>query len=246
MPKPATDSPVPEGFAVSRLAFALMASAVVAGPAPADFGLGLFKRKAKAEPPKGKQHAATLSTSLDEAARKQAAEEMRGLDPRSNPDVFPALIGALQKDPSPAVRVAAAETLGKLRPVYQPAGIVLDTVAATDPAASVREAAQAALFQYHLGGYVTPTGPRTGGSAEPPLAAKPATRPGVLTFRPITNSVGRGTVFPATGEPPLAKKLGEKPAAKPAPAVPQPMPISAPPPVAVPSLPSGPLPAIGG
>ncbi len=240
---------------MSRLLMAAAAAALVAPPAPAvDLGFGLFKRKPKGEPAaaKAKQLTTTLGTSPDEAARKQAAEELRSLDPRSNPEVFPALIGALQKDPSPAVRVAAADTVGRLKPVYQPAGIVLDGVAQTDPDPKVREAAQAALFQYHLGGYVTPRGPQASGSAEPPIAARRPTPPPVATFRPITNTVGKGVFYPPTAEPPLAKGLQPAPAAKPAPAapppalLPQPMPPALPPipPPAAPSVPTGPLPPV--
>ena len=235
---------------MTRLLLVAAVAAVLAGPATArDFPFGLFKKKAKAEPTAGraKQVSATLVGSPDEAARKQAAEELRSLDPRSNAEVFPALIGALQKDPSPAVRVAAADSVGKLKPVYQPAGMVLEAVAKADPDPAVREAAQNALFQYHLGGYTTPVGPRPATTPEPPVAAKP-TVPGAFTFRPITNVLGRGPVPTPTAEPPLAKK----PAAKPTPpAIPQPMPATLPPPepaalpsVPAPSVPSGPLPPI--
>ena len=83
---------------MSRLLFAVAVAALSAAPAPAlDLGLGLFKKKQKADPPaaKAKQFASTLGTSPDEAARKQAAEELRGLDPRSNAEVFPARMAAL-------------------------------------------------------------------------------------------------------------------------------------------------------
>ncbi len=238
---------------MTRLLLAAAVAAVLSGPASArDFPFGLFKKKAKAEPTAGraKQISATLVGSPDESARKQAAEELRALDPRSNAEVFPALIGALQKDPSPAVRVAAADSVGKLKPVYQPAGMVLEAVAKSDPDPAVREAAQNALFQYHLGGYTTPVGPRGVATPEPPVAVKP-TAPGAFLFRPITNVLGRGSVTQPTAEPPLAKKPAAE-AAKPIPpAIPRQMPATLPPPepaplpsVSAPSVPSGPLPPI--
>lgn len=253
---------------MNRLFLAVTAVAVLAGPAAAyDFPFGLFKRKSRSEaaatPARAKQYATTLTSNPDEAARRQAAEELRAIDPRSNPEVFPALIGALQKDPSPTVRVAAAESVGKLKPVYQPAGIVLEQVAKSDPDSHVRDAAEAALLQYHLGGYRTPAKPKGTASAEPPVARGRPAGLGVLTFRPITTTPpGRGVFYPPTAEPPLAKKptaAPAKPASTPAAGVPRPMPSvmplpapstpTLPPPVAVPSIPApniptGPLPPI--
>ena len=125
----------------------LVGVAVTASQSPAQ-GLNIFKRRSKSDPPaKVKQLAETLRTSPDEGKRKQAAEELREFDPRSNPDLIPALMGAVQKDPVPAVRSAAAEAIGKLKPVSQPAGLTLEAVAQADPDAAVREAAKQALWQ---------------------------------------------------------------------------------------------------
>jgi hypothetical protein len=248
----------------------LIGVAVTASSAPAQ-GLNIFKRRSKPDTSpatKVKQLAETLRASPDEGKRKQAAEDLREFDPRSNPDLIPALMGAVQKDPVPGVRSAAAESIGKLKPVSQPAGLTLEAVAQADPDAGVREAAKQALWQYHLNGYRPPTtGPLAPQSAEPPLAAKPVSRPGkpapppATGFRPITNSVGKGLFFPQTSEPPLARpkppaapaKEPAKPTTvlpppQPAAQVPQPMPPAAAapstPPPAAPSVPSGPLPPI--
>jgi hypothetical protein len=244
------------------VAAVLVGLALTASDAPAQ-GLGIFRRRQKSDPPasKVKQHIATLQTSTDGAKRKEAAVELRQFDPRSNTDVIPALMGALQKDPVPAVRSAAAESIGALKPVSQPAGLTLEAVAQADPDPGVREAAKQALWQYHLNGYRTPVGsPLAAQTAEPPFAAKPASRPGLAPppvpggFRPITNAVGKGQFFPQTAEPPLAKPKGKEPAKvptvlpppQPAANVPQPMPPTAPatPPPAAPTVPTGPLPPI--
>src|SRR5205085_7640138 len=121
----------------------------------------------------------TLRTDLDEAKRKAAAAELAAFDPRKEPEVLPALTGAITRDPSPGVRAAVAEALGNLKPVSQQAGVALEQTLNGDPSAEVRKAAQQALWQYHLSGYrsagANPAYPQT---AEPPLAKpKPPAAP---------------------------------------------------------------------
>jgi hypothetical protein len=187
-----------------------------------DLGLGLFKRKSKPEPvSRVKSLVAVLRTDPDARHRQSAATALRDFDPRTNPDVIPALIGSLQRDPSSAVRSEVAESIGKLKPVYQPAGIAMETALQSDPDAKVREAIKSALWQYHLNGYRTPPvgSPIAAQTAEPPLAAlramptnsvAPPPRhvplvSGEPTFRPITNTIGKGVFYQPTAEPPLAQ-----------------------------------------
>lgn len=257
-----------------RAAAILTAALSLAAPATAGdgpLGLGLFKKRPKAPEPatQAKQLVTTLQSDPDEKKRRQAAEQLRSLDPRKDGDVVPALIGSLQRDPSPAVRAEAAESIGKLRPIYQPAGIAMESVLASDPDAKVRDAVKSALWQYHLNGYRTaPPGSLTAvPSAEPPLAsarpqpplakAPPAPRPAAdASFRPITNTVGKGVYFQSTPEPPLAKPRGAAPlrprdeakspavlpAPKPAASVPDPAPKPADSP---PSAPTPGVPTVG-
>ncbi len=236
-----------------RAAAILTAALTLTAPALAGdgiLGLGLFKKRQKAAEPtsRGKQLVNTLQSDPDAKKRRQAAEDLRGLDPRNETDIVPALIGSLQQDPDPKVRAEAAESIGKLKPVYQPAGIAMETALATDPDPKVREAIKSALWQYHLSGYRTPPAgsPFAAQSAEPPLAAarpqpplarKPrpaAPRPAANAgFQPITNTVGKGVFYQPTPEPPLAKPRDTRPAQevktpavlpapKPAAAVPEP------------------------
>ncbi len=217
---------------------ALAATLTLAPDAGAiDFGLGLFKRRQQAQkaeqPSKVKQLVATLQSDMDERKRRGAAEELRDFDPRNAPEVVPALIGSLQKDPSPAVRIVAVESLGKLKPVSQQAGIAMETALQSDPDEKVREAVKASLWQYHLNGYRPPTNsPFAAQTSEPPLAPKPTSG-----FRPITNTVGKAANYPQTAEPPLAKpkppapksseppkKSAEPPRPLPKTTLPQPMP----------------------
>ncbi|HVK15910.1 MAG TPA: HEAT repeat domain-containing protein, partial [Fimbriiglobus sp.] len=155
-----------------RAAAILTAALSLAAPAAANdgpLGLGLFKKRQKASEPAshGKQLIGTLRSDPDEKKRLQAAEQMRGLDPRTDGDVIPALIGSLQRDPSPAVRAGAAESIGKLKPIYQPAGIAMETALASDPDPKVRDAVKSALWQYHLNGYRTPPMPPIGPAPVP-------------------------------------------------------------------------------
>lgn len=218
-------------------------------PAPAiDFGLGLFKRKPKAEPgAQVKSLLDTLQSDTDEQKRLAAAIGLRNADPRTDAEVIPTLIGSLQRDPSPAVRSQAAETLGRLKPVYQHAGLALETAAQSDPAAAVREAAKAALWQYHLAGYRSlPVNPQVvPQTAEPPIAALRSApsagspqrlnaipNPGsVPAFRPISIGMGKTATFQQTVEPPLNRDLAERipqppsPPSAPAVSVPAPVPV---------------------
>ena len=130
---------------------ALLAGSVAALAQPAfaiDLGLGLFKRKTPSannqpEPSlKTKQLVATLQSDLDIGHRKSAAEELRNHDPKANADLIPTLASTLLKDPSPEVRILAAESLGAIKPVYATAAGALEKAESEDPDKSVRAAAK--------------------------------------------------------------------------------------------------------
>lgn len=200
-------------------------------------GLGLLRRRQQAKPDpatRARQLIAAVQSDPDEDKRKAAAEELRGLDPRTYPDIVPALVGAVQRDPSVAVRTQAVESLGRLKPVNQSAGLALEAALVSDPDAKVQTAIRSALWQYHLNGYRTVAGtPVTSQSAEPPLAGpRPATTTsarstvtdgsaGPVQFRPIAMGPGKGSAYVPTPEPPLARP---RPAL--IPTAPQPMPTT--------------------
>ena len=208
-----------------------------------DFGLGLFKRRqAKADAPvsKAKQLVEVLRTDPDEAKRKDAATELRAIDPRSNPEVIPGLVTTVQKDPSPAVRVEAVRVLGDLKPVSEPAGLALEAAVKADPDPKVREAIGAALWQYHLNGYRTPES----GSPLSTMTERVGDKRVVIKpegFVPIRNTVGKVAAPLLSPEPPLAPVKPRFPALPPAPAVaPSPAPAPAPAPALTPQdLPPG-------
>lgn len=190
--------------------------------AAVDFGLGLFKRRqTKADVPlsRAKQLVETLRTDPDEDKRKAAATELKGLDPRNNPEVIPGLIASLQKDPSPAVRIKAVEALGELKPIAEPAGLAMEAVKTTDPDPKVRKAVGDALWQYHLNGYKTPeSGTPLSMMNDKPGTVRPAAKPGE-SFQPIRNTVGKVIAPLLTPEPPLAPPKPKFPVTPPAPAV---------------------------
>jgi len=217
---------------MKRFLPAVAAAVALGSTTPAfafDLGLGLFKKKpagpsatpAKSDVnTKAKQLVATLQSDTDIDRRKAAADALRNEDPRNNPDIVPALIASLQKDPSPSVRALAAETLGAYKSVYQAAAVALDASEKGDPDATVRASAKNALWQYHLNGFKpsTSTAGTTGQSSEPPLATPkpivavkpPPTAVATATdFRPITQGMGKAQMYQPTAEPPIAKPKGQ-------------------------------------
>jgi hypothetical protein len=174
---------------------------------------GIFSRKTKPNPAERvPELLIQLRTSADEAQRTAAAEELRQYDPKSFSDVIPALIDALARDTSPAVRSEAASSLGRLRPISQQAGYALEQAQNNDTAVRVRLAARQSLLQYHIVGYrggkpaegTASANLTNGTTSAPPNPTMPA------NSRPIvqpTSRSGPGTQ-PTAGhespEPPLA------------------------------------------
>jgi hypothetical protein len=238
-----------------------------------DLGLGILKRWKKTDPP---DEVEVLSTTLqsdpDDKKRLAAAEELGKLDPRTNGTVIPTLIASLQRDPSATVRLKSVQALGGFKFVSQSAGLAMEMALQSDPDASVRDALKNALWEYHLNGYRTvgAANKKPSESDEPPLATvapknepplattKPTPTNTVTTFRPITNTVGKGTFYQPTPEPPLASPAPAvpltpkaspaplpvtSPNTTPAPLPTVPMPLPSPVPVATPTIPQ-PMPQI--
>ena len=80
-------------------------------------------KKPKAPPP---QRVSELIVDLkfekDTHKRADAAEELRQFDPKDFPEIMPVLIEALQNDPATSVRIEAATSLGRLRPISVASG----------------------------------------------------------------------------------------------------------------------------
>ena len=127
--------------------------------------------------------------------------------------VLAGLIGALQRDGSAAVRSAAADVLGGIKPYSTQAGLALERAADADAAAAVRAAAREALWAYHVNGYRSRKIAElvAGQTAEPPLARPRAVRPAGAFVPPV---VARPAAAPppfvpnALGLPPLVRPPG--------------------------------------
>ena len=115
---------------------------------------GIFTRKPKVEPAEQVPTLVMqLKTDKDEGKRQAAAEELRNFDPKAFTEIMTVLVDALTRDTAVGVRVEAASSIAKLRPINQQAGFALEQAASNDPSMRVRMAARQSLWQYHLVGY---------------------------------------------------------------------------------------------
>lgn len=137
---------------------------------------GIFFHKTKTDPAQRvPELIGILRSDPSDDKREAAAEELRQYDPKTYPDIVPALTQALQSDSKSAVRAEAAQSLGKLRPISQEAGQALQIAASSDAALRVRLQARSSLLHYQMGGFRSKvTGPELGPiNQEPPLASSP-------------------------------------------------------------------------
>ena len=100
----------------------------------------IFGRKKEKVEPKARvpELLTTLKTDRNADHRAHAAVELHNYDPVAFPEIIPALVTALQGDAKSGVRLEAALSLGKLRPVNQAAGEALERAVSADPAMRVR------------------------------------------------------------------------------------------------------------
>src|SRR5205085_8906345 len=179
-------------------------AAVLATPVQA----GLFFGKKKPAPVDPNQRVPELlglvKTSPDEHKRSLAAEELRKYDPQAYPDIVPVLIDVLGSDSKPSVRVEAAQTLGKLRPVSQAVGQALEQALAKDASMRVRLQARSSLLQYHWSGYRTPKKAVN----PPPQTKEPPLAPSLPTAAPAPVLPPQKTLAPVG--PPLPPPTGQR------------------------------------
>jgi hypothetical protein len=214
-----------------RLSLVLITTGALALPAPAGI---LFGKKTK---PNATERVPELivivKTDKDESKRAAAAEELRQYDLASHPDIVPVLIDVLMNDPKPAVRVEAAESLGKIRPVSQEAGWALEQAREKDASMRVRTKARYELLGYYWAGYHSDpkmkdaANPPDPGKGAPPAGANKGT-PEKIVITPVPQKTTiTPTSRPVNGEtvaPPLADPA-TKPDPKPAPSLaPRPLP----------------------
>jgi hypothetical protein len=191
---------------------------------PSQAGI-LFGRKKDRPDPKLRvpELVSILKADKDADKRGKAAEELREYDPAVFPEIVPALLEALASDAAPAVRIEAAFSLSRLRPVTQNVGEALEQAVAKDSSMRVRLQARSALLQYHWAGYrgKKTDVPPLNKTREPPMADAekvPAikTTPDTTKPKPDDKPGPRPTPLPypdVTPVDPKGKPLDELPPA---------------------------------
>jgi hypothetical protein len=198
-----------------RFLLALGLVAMLAGPAPAGI---LFWKHTKPNPAERvPQLLLTLKTDSDDSKRVSAAKELREFDPSAFPEMVPVLIDVLRHDPKTSVRLEVVQTLGKLRPISQEAGMALEE-AVNDSSWRVRWQARQTLLGYRLSGYRSPGKPEETSRVPPgpPVKRGPGSK---------TKS---GLVPNETAPPPLADPPQAAPAPEPVPKGVTPVPVETP------------------
>jgi hypothetical protein len=154
----------------NRLFSALILSGAMVAAAQ---GGVLFGKHAKPKPSERvPQLIALVKTDAKEGKRVEAARELREYDPKAFPEIMPTLIDVAQHDASSGVRAEAVQALGKLRPVSQEAGWVIQQ-ATHDGSILVRWQARSALVGYRLAGYRSTPNMETVSAPKQPAQAPP-------------------------------------------------------------------------
>lgn len=166
-----------------RLILSVVAALIATAPAHAQ----LIPRKPRLDTARVRYLSDTLRADPDEKKRRAALGELKEIDPRMFPEVLPAVVTALQRDTSAAVRADAAVAIGGFKVMVPIAGVALEAAAESDPSPAVRDAAQQALWEYHLIGYRSAKGADgiAGQTDEPQVARPRGPRPMVAVGPPI-------------------------------------------------------------
>ncbi|MGL4549544.1 MAG: HEAT repeat domain-containing protein, partial [Gemmataceae bacterium] len=184
-----------------------LASSALAGP--------IFPwRKAEKVDPKTRvpELIGVLQAEKDEGRRSSAAVELRNFDAGQFPEVVPALVTALLTDTRQGVRIDAAQSLGKIRPVSQAAGEALEHALDKDPSMRVRLQARSVLLGYHWAGYRSVKKPdvppvATAGTPPPVATAEKRSALGGLFLPPVRTTSATAPAAPArpvAAPPPVA------------------------------------------
>jgi hypothetical protein len=198
----------------------------------------LFSRRANGNPgQRVPELIVTVRTDSSERKRAAAAAELRDFDGNQYPEIISVLADVAKTDARASVREEAIDSLSRLRPVSQLAGQTLEWAATRDDSWKVRWQAKTALVRYNLAGYTKApetTGPIS--TQEPPLLEAPrGFTPPTAVVSPSKPRDERSESRGFLSQGPLARFLGTKTPAPPAPTTPvngaKPAPVTTPPPV---------------
>jgi len=125
----------------------------LAGPGYAGIFFGKKNKKMPTPAERVPELLAQVKSDGDESKRAAAAQELRQYDPAQFPMIVPVLVEVMLTDSKPVVRAEAAQSLGKIRPISQQAGMALEQALNSDASMRVRLQARSSLLQYHWSGY---------------------------------------------------------------------------------------------
>ena len=186
---------------MKRWHLVLVLATLAAAPVGANAGI-LFKKTKPNPADRVPELIGIVQTEKDEHKRVSAAVELRQYDANTYPEIIVVLADVLLTDPSSSVRAEAADSLARLRPVTQSAGLALEQALAKDNSMKVRMQARYALLQYHWAGYhSTSKDAPLIQTKEPPLAkeGKPAVQ---MPLKPQQTGVKFGDTPPPPPAPP--------------------------------------------
>jgi hypothetical protein len=171
--------------------------ATTAVPAPAGW---IFHKKKPDPAVRVPELLVIVRTDPDEHKRAAAAGELRQFDTKAFPQIVPILVEVLRQDAKSSVRLEAAQSLSRIRPVSQEAGMALEYAAGNDANLRVRIQARTSLVYYRISGYHSPKK-----EASPAKAMKPSTGEPPLASPEISANSGRLVPIPSTPIPAVKK-----------------------------------------
>jgi hypothetical protein len=196
---------------MKRWLLLVVLATLAALPLSANAGI-LFKKATKPNPAdRVPELIGIVQTEKDEHKRASAAEELRQYDGNAYPEIILVLADVLITDASSSVRAEAADSLARVRPVSQSAGLALEQALAKDSSMKVRMQARYALLQYHWAGFHST-------SKESPLIQTkepPVAKEGKPVIQMPLKPQQTGTKFGETPPPPLAPPPVAPPAESP-------------------------------
>ncbi|MGF1583605.1 MAG: HEAT repeat domain-containing protein [Gemmataceae bacterium] len=186
--------------------------------------------------------------------RATAISQLREYSAAKYPEIIPVLVQALQTDQAITVRIEAARSLGRIRPLTSMAKSALSHASTGDSAFRVRWQARTSLMYYNVVGLNPNNHAKSGGNdpkvvISPPSGSprtSPLGAPGELLVPSHPTSVEYPRPLPKGPAAPLKPKQSEPPLAVPVPvgSPQQPRPVEVPP-IPLPHIPVAPPPLQG-